>query len=97
MSAFRDGVLLDRGRHPVLGVSQHLRDDRIRELRIVDVAIELTRNHRRRQRRLQGIEEHRAQRRVVQVAFRAYFSPSWTAFQTDGGRDFNVIVDGVSV
>jgi meiotically up-regulated gene 157 (Mug157) protein len=27
----------------------------------------------------------------------AYFSPSWIAFQTDGGRDFNVIVDGVSV
>ncbi|MFG6442668.1 hypothetical protein [Roseateles sp. LKC17W] len=27
----------------------------------------------------------------------AYFSPSWTAFQTDGGRDFSVIVDGVSV
>jgi hypothetical protein len=23
----------------------------------------------------------------------AYFSPSRTAFQTDGGRDFNVIVD----
>jgi hypothetical protein len=28
---------------------------------------------------------------------RAYFSPSWTAFQADGGRDFSVIVDGVSV
>ena len=27
----------------------------------------------------------------------AYFSPSWTAFQVDGGRDFNVVVDGVSV
>jgi hypothetical protein len=27
----------------------------------------------------------------------AYFSPSWTAFQPDGGRDFSVIVDGVSV
>ena len=27
----------------------------------------------------------------------AYFSPSWTAFQGDGGRDFSVIVDGVSV
>jgi hypothetical protein len=27
----------------------------------------------------------------------AYFSPSWTAFQPDGGRDFRVIVDGVSV
>ena len=27
----------------------------------------------------------------------AYFSPSWTAFQADGGRDFSVIVDGVSV
>jgi hypothetical protein len=23
----------------------------------------------------------------------AYFSPSWTAFQADGGRDFSVIVD----
>lgn len=27
----------------------------------------------------------------------AYFSPSWTPFQADGGRDFSVIVDGVSV
>ncbi len=27
----------------------------------------------------------------------AYFSPSWTAFQVDGGRDFNVVVDGVAV
>jgi len=26
----------------------------------------------------------------------AYFSPSWTPFQADGGRDFSVIVDGVS-
>jgi tetratricopeptide (TPR) repeat protein len=26
----------------------------------------------------------------------AYFSPSWTAFQADGGRDFSVIVDGIS-
>jgi hypothetical protein len=26
----------------------------------------------------------------------AYFSPSWTAFQADRGRYFNVIVDGVS-
>ena len=26
-----------------------------------------------------------------------YFSPSWTAFQADRGRDFNGIVDGVSV
>jgi hypothetical protein len=29
--------------------------------------------------------------------YSAYFSPSWTAFQVDGGRDFNVVVDGVSV
>ena len=27
----------------------------------------------------------------------AYFSPSWTAFQAERGRDFSVIVDGVSV
>jgi hypothetical protein len=27
----------------------------------------------------------------------AYFSPSWTPFQPDGGRDFSLIVDGVSV
>jgi hypothetical protein len=26
----------------------------------------------------------------------AYFSPSWTAFQSDRGRYFSVIVDGVS-
>ena len=25
-----------------------------------------------------------------------YFSPSWTPFQADRGRDFSVIVDGVS-
>jgi hypothetical protein len=24
-----------------------------------------------------------------------HLSPSWTAFQADGGRDFSVIVDGV--
>jgi len=30
------------------------------------------------------------------VEARAYFSPSWTAFQADGGRDFSVIVDGIS-
>jgi len=27
----------------------------------------------------------------------AYFSPSWTPFQPDGGRDFSVIMDGVSI
>ena len=27
---------------------------------------------------------------------RAYFSPSWTAFQADRGRHFSVIVDGIS-
>jgi len=26
----------------------------------------------------------------------AYFSPSWTAFQAERGRDFSVIVDGIS-
>jgi hypothetical protein len=26
----------------------------------------------------------------------AYFSPSWTAFQAERGRNFSVIVDGVS-
>jgi len=26
----------------------------------------------------------------------AYFSPSWTPFQAERGRDFSVIVDGVS-
>jgi hypothetical protein len=26
-----------------------------------------------------------------------YFSPSWTAFQSDRGRGFSVMVDGVSV
>ena len=28
--------------------------------------------------------------------FAAYFSPSWTAFQADRGRDFSVMVDGIS-
>ena len=35
--------------------------------------------------------------RESKLAVPAYFSPSWTAFQADGGRDFSVIVDGVSV
>jgi hypothetical protein len=26
----------------------------------------------------------------------AYFSPSWTVFQAERGRDFSVIVDGIS-
>ncbi len=26
----------------------------------------------------------------------AYFSPSWTTFQDERGRDFSVIVDGIS-
>jgi hypothetical protein len=26
----------------------------------------------------------------------AYFSPSWTAFQAERGRDFSLIVDGIS-
>jgi len=34
---------------------------------------------------------------TVPVFEAAYFSPSWTAFQADRGRDFSVIVDGVSV
>ncbi|VDY04958.1 protein of unknown function [Thiomonas sp. Bio17B3] len=29
-------------------------------------------------------------------ALTAYFSPSWTGFQADRGRDFSVIVDDVS-
>jgi hypothetical protein len=33
----------------------------------------------------------------MQGAALAYFSPSWTVFQADGGRDFIVVVDGVSV
>jgi hypothetical protein len=32
----------------------------------------------------------------AQAALVAYFSPSWTAFQADRGRDFSVIVDGIS-
>ena len=34
---------------------------------------------------------------LAKIEQRAYFSPSWTAFQADRGRDFSVIVDGVSV
>jgi hypothetical protein len=30
------------------------------------------------------------------AALAAYFSPSWTAFQAERGRDFSVIVDGIS-
>jgi hypothetical protein len=36
-------------------------------------------------------------RLFIDNSISAYFSPSWTAFQADGGRDFKVIVDGVSV
>jgi hypothetical protein len=34
---------------------------------------------------------------TAHIGLFAYFSPSWTPFQADGGRDFSVIVDGVSV
>jgi len=34
---------------------------------------------------------------VWEITRTAYFSPSWTAFQVDGGRGFKVVVDGVSV
>ena len=37
-----------------------------------------------------------SRRRLAFAAITAYFSPSWTAFQADRGRDFSVIVDGVS-
>jgi len=30
------------------------------------------------------------------ASYCAYFSPSWTAFQAERGRDFSVIVDGIS-
>ena len=33
--------------------------------------------------------------RTIERVF-AYFSPSWTAFQADRGRDFSVMVDGIS-
>ena len=39
---------------------------------------------------------HRVRRGFVEQRTAAYFSPSWTAFQADRGRDFSVIVDGVS-
>lgn len=32
----------------------------------------------------------------VEADLAAYFSPSWTAFQAERGRDFSVIVDGIS-
>jgi len=32
----------------------------------------------------------------IQPTLTAYFSPSWTAFQAERGRDFSVIVDGIS-
>jgi hypothetical protein len=42
-------------------------------------------------------EHHFSERHACRLVGLAYFSPSWTAFQADGGRDFSVIVDGVSV
>ena len=33
---------------------------------------------------------------ILKKLHNAYFSPSWTAFQADRGRDFSVIVDGIS-
>jgi hypothetical protein len=43
---------------------------------------------------VRGIEDIRTSPTISPPA---YFSPSWTAFQADRGRDFSVIVDGVSV
>ena len=34
---------------------------------------------------------------LAEICRADYFSPSWTAFQAERGRDFSVIVDGVSV
>jgi hypothetical protein len=46
-----------------------------------------------------GLTDYGLQAKWQQPLYKdsAYFSPSWTAFQADGGRDFSVIVDGVSV
>jgi hypothetical protein len=30
------------------------------------------------------------------ICLSAYFSPSWTAFQAERGRNFSVIVDSIS-
>ena len=38
-----------------------------------------------------------AENKAILSSTPAYFSPSWTLFQPDGGRDFSVIVDGISV
>ena len=40
-------------------------------------------------------EKHLADRWQLSIKT-AYFSPSWTAFQAERGRDFSVIVDGIS-
>lgn len=43
------------------------------------------------------LREVEKEHNILRDALIAYFSPSWTAFQADRGRDFSVIVDGVSV
>src|SRR5678816_1906588 len=49
----------------------HLLDDRVGELRIVNVAVEFGYRHGSRQGLLQRFREHRAQRRIVQMTLRA--------------------------
>ena len=46
--------------------------------------------------RLYNTAKHSAAVERDPVWLTEYFSPSWTAFQADRGRDFSVIVDGVS-
>ena len=33
---------------------------------------------------------------IPKASLDAYFSPTWTVFQAERGRDFSVIVDGIS-
>jgi uncharacterized protein YqeY len=70
---------------------QDLADIEIAEVKVLQVYLPA---------RLSAEEVTAAVKAIVQelgASGPAYFSPSWTAFQADGGRDFNVIVDGVSV
>jgi hypothetical protein len=43
-----------------------------------------------------GLALHMGFLRLSGRSLSAYFSPSWTAFQAERGRDFSVIVDGIS-
>ena len=68
---------------------RHLASDALRHAELRGQYI--TRAH-----RLGTLMRHFFCRSRLPIALLAYFSPSWTTFQDERGRDFSVIVDGIS-